>query len=845
MAPLTWRNVDAPDMGSAARIYESAGSGFSQGLAGLGKSLSGIGTARNTRASAGALPILAQVANEQGVDAAINRVSGMVNPNQWSPELQAAVMGLRENALGYEKTRADTGYVGANTARVLGGENRDQTDFTRRIASEDQLMGQAGDIVRMNQAAYAGNAGTGISPASAALGRAAGGQVSSSSTLSQLLNKHEGAGNYDTLYGHSQKNGPFAGTRVSEMSVGDAIRFSDPKGPYAQWVKDQVGRVATPMGAGQIVGTTLKSAVTEMGLDPNTRFDEATQNAVIDHLGRKRIAASSTIEGKRAGLRAEWEGFKNVPDAELDRVIGEMESGKPASVGSSNTGGMYDPALGANYSTVQQQGGQAVVPDVASLVPASGNKVLPDAYLKMVSDNWKAGDTARVDMDADRERDRTFERSVITGQRNDRDDARSEEVIATTEEAKSRVDVLLQSVVDPLDAQPLIMNDASLDPDLKSAMLTRVTDVAGAAPAQFTPGELSLGAQESANALGAKALEIETRSQQTRMTDGLLQLQDEAAAATAAGTDMLSEAQTLKDEGAFPLHTSPSEIVRVANTLSEEFGVTPQFVIGAMKQNLKPDGWLRSTFMPFGDVTVDDKRIRDFLTEVTDGDSFRASRELSAQLDGEKAEIDKAMADYQKHAGNAELLASRPGPAAATAAASELEKAQAAFLRAEAVEQASRARFDARKKQGRPGDSGSSGAAGQEGAEAAPTQSGVRSGSSPGSEAISAAAQRVTASQPAPPTPAEIQASVQAEALPQGQPPINTAAQDGSYETQRAAEEMAEEVDRAVKDLENRRKAMENRRQRNGEVLPADVERVNKAQQRLNALLQKAAEQAR
>lgn len=154
--------------------------------------------------------------------------------------------------------------------------------------------------------------------------------ASGNSVFAKLLFAKEGAGNYDTLFGHSQKSGPFAGVRVSQMPISEVIKFSDPNGAYGQWVKSELARtgqtprIATPMGAGQIVGSTLRSAVAELGLSGDTIFDANTQNMIIDHLAKKRVMASNTMEGRRAGLRAEWEGFKNVDDATLDAAIMEI-----------------------------------------------------------------------------------------------------------------------------------------------------------------------------------------------------------------------------------------------------------------------------------------------------------------------------------------------------------------------------------------------------------------------------------------------------------------------------------------------------------------------------------------
>lgn len=107
----------------------------------------------------------------------------------------------------------------------------------------------------------------------------------------------ESGGDYDALYGFRNRSGPFQGTRVSQMPIADVLAFTDPSGPYAQSVKSEIGRVATPVGAYQVVGSTLRDAVNALGLDPSQTFDRATQ----DKIGQWILANQGT---------GAWEGYK-------------------------------------------------------------------------------------------------------------------------------------------------------------------------------------------------------------------------------------------------------------------------------------------------------------------------------------------------------------------------------------------------------------------------------------------------------------------------------------------------------------------------------------------------------
>lgn len=91
----------------------------------------------------------------------------------------------------------------------------------------------------------------------------------------------ESGGDYNALFGYQNRpDGRFSDINLTSMPIADVLSFTDPSGPYAQYVKDQVGRVATPVGAYQVVGSTLRDAVNALGIDPNTPFNQATQDRI-------------------------------------------------------------------------------------------------------------------------------------------------------------------------------------------------------------------------------------------------------------------------------------------------------------------------------------------------------------------------------------------------------------------------------------------------------------------------------------------------------------------------------------------------------------------------------------
>lgn len=135
-----------------------------------------------------------------------------------------------------------------------------------------------------------------------------------------VMDRTEGGGSYSALFGHSQ-NSRFKGIDVSRMTLGQLREFSRPDGPYGQWVKSQVGRVATPMGRYQFVGSTLFRVAEQMGLPDSTVFSADVQDRMFEYQLRQRLSRGNTLLEKVEQVRQEWEGFKNVPTAQLIDLV--------------------------------------------------------------------------------------------------------------------------------------------------------------------------------------------------------------------------------------------------------------------------------------------------------------------------------------------------------------------------------------------------------------------------------------------------------------------------------------------------------------------------------------------
>jgi hypothetical protein len=96
-----------------------------------------------------------------------------------------------------------------------------------------------------------------------------------------IMQPRESGGDPNALYGYSNRaGGEFAGTDLTNMTLDELLAFSAPSGPYAQSVKSQIGRVATPMGLNQVVGTTLRDAIGGLGLSGQEKFSPDTQDTI-------------------------------------------------------------------------------------------------------------------------------------------------------------------------------------------------------------------------------------------------------------------------------------------------------------------------------------------------------------------------------------------------------------------------------------------------------------------------------------------------------------------------------------------------------------------------------------
>lgn len=203
------------------------------------------------------------------------------------------------------------------------------------------------------------------------------GSQSVGSVTAQLLDKFEGGGDYNALFGFANREGgPFAGTKVSEMTIGELKDFAD--GEYADYSRQQLGYKATPMGRFQFVGSTLASVAKRMGLSDDTVFTPQVQNDMfVFHA--KEVMAGKSASGKRTAMRQTWEGLRNASDAELDQMISEIEGGTASFGTTGAVGGTFRGSRPSDANAAASRAGEAI--QRAAATPAG----TPSAPMTMAS----------------------------------------------------------------------------------------------------------------------------------------------------------------------------------------------------------------------------------------------------------------------------------------------------------------------------------------------------------------------------------------------------------------------------------------------------------------------------
>lgn len=258
---------------------------------------------------------LAGIDTQEELEAWFN--NGGLNGRNVSQGMLENLMGQQGTVLGYAQDRQGMQIAGDQNQRAWNADGRAAAAEGRRSTLFDQQQTEYAEG-REREAWLRDNSGAFLD--------AERGALTNGTRFSAHIDRTESGGSgdqYDTLFGHRNRQN---GVRVSQMTIGEAGRFASPNGEYGQSVNAEIGRVATPMGKFQIVGSTLRGLQRDLGLPDDVPFSAPVQEQLGLYLAQQRVSGPRSREAARAGLRAEWEGFKNVSDSELDAMIDEIRS---------------------------------------------------------------------------------------------------------------------------------------------------------------------------------------------------------------------------------------------------------------------------------------------------------------------------------------------------------------------------------------------------------------------------------------------------------------------------------------------------------------------------------------
>lgn len=140
MAQITWRNVNAPEFGSAANILSNAGRDLNSGFGGISQIFQDARARQIDERSNEALGTLAGVSSGSEVDAALASVLQGTAARDRNGALNSAIAGLRGTALGYDNTRSTIAARGAASARAAELHDLQAGILQRQIDASDRAL---------------------------------------------------------------------------------------------------------------------------------------------------------------------------------------------------------------------------------------------------------------------------------------------------------------------------------------------------------------------------------------------------------------------------------------------------------------------------------------------------------------------------------------------------------------------------------------------------------------------------------------------------------------------------------------------------------------------------------
>lgn len=137
-----------------------------------------------------------------------------------------------------------------------------------------------------------------------------------------LIHKTESGGNYDALYKGVSPSRYGFNKKPTEMQVSEVLQMQKAM-REDKWLQKGNKIPSSPVGGGQIVGTTLQGLVDKGVLKLTDKFSIDNQRKAINYLGNNIINDPSLSRAEKIQrLRSTWTGLRKVSDNDMFSVIG-------------------------------------------------------------------------------------------------------------------------------------------------------------------------------------------------------------------------------------------------------------------------------------------------------------------------------------------------------------------------------------------------------------------------------------------------------------------------------------------------------------------------------------------
>lgn len=630
MAPLTWRNVDDPDLGKAARILEGAVANWSGALNGASDTLATVRDNQRRNRSAAAIPVLAGINGASDVDAALSRVTGLVNPQDMTPELQQAVLNARGTALGYDQTRTSTDSTRSATSRA-------NETHRRGIEREDQLSALAPTLAGAYQESLWGD------PYQAAP-HDGGPPLNDRELLARTIMAEAGGEGYQGMLA--------AGSVIANRSRandGNLRGVIMAPGQFSAW-NGYTGYAGGEGGLDMNAMQPNDEAYAAADAIQSGNYQDPTGGAT--HYYNPSVADPEW--GARAG--GTWNQIGN-------HVFGTAAGGAPPVVG------------GTDGVTVSQR--RPI--DIAGMIPEN-NRLGVDFWLSQAEQLYgnqdRAIEEARSDLsyaetrtaaqeaeraadEAERLRNEGWELARNLGP-DGRDRAQNEIMARGLPEDQTRL--LLEGVAGAFDAAPAYYAPSEgLAP----------SDLAQTAMAQL---EMNAGIADDKNPLLVVMESLGLSSPGDLDTDAAISGSGVAEEVKRQGvTDIVGGLMGKRET--LDLREDPANIIGIVNEISGDLGVDPRMVAGMVENALAPGFW--------GGTMVDQDRLRSLVQPWADPNERRRLIGIENGQAARREALDAAIADQREAQERLDVYGRRPGSperdAALASAQTDFDAASAAI----------------------------------------------------------------------------------------------------------------------------------------------------------------------